>query len=689
MASGRHSLQIGDWFVFADTCTLSASDGANQTKITPRSMDVLVYLAENAGSVISSTELLDRFWQGTISSDHAVHKAIAELRAAFGDKAHNSQYIKTVPKRGYSLVADIVPLEEASNTSKETISWWKTELFDNSIKYATSLSAAAVVLVILFFSQIDLALNENNDISIAVLPFSQDGEADDSQLFFVAGLSESLITGLSKLNQLSISKPARERDPNARRQSVQEYGSQLGVEHLLEGSVQYAGGRARITVQLIRVEDGVHQYSEQFDLTEQDIFEIQDEIVANVVTSLSIHLDEAQRSKMRDWGTSNAIAFERFMKGEFYNNQFNPKDFQLAIENHLGAIEADPNFINAYLGVVAAANNYAVYSGAEKIAELSLLIDEMHREVARLDPGHEALASIRAIQLRINGNDYRLQESSLREEILAGNAPEFALAHYALFLIGARLYDEAEQFLDVADEVDPFEISPDETWDYRLMVALPKDTVDRRKQQLLERPSHTGILGTVARSLILLGRSEEAQSYRDRQRNSDDEGISSNFTDIVAGVLAGELKPGTEALAEQYALGRDFNFNNGALSFMLGDIDKGIEYWSDLAIVHKRRLINNVHVSEMYFADGVVEDHRYQTLLEELDFGLAWQRTLMEGIMTMQTATGVELSQKAKQAYASNEFMSRNNLWTDSQWADIQNFKMQHQKNLQANSQRF
>lgn len=687
MASGRHSLQIGEWFVFADTCTLSAANSAEQTKITPRSMDVLVYLAENAGSVVSATELLDKFWQGTISSDHAVHKAIAELRAAFGDKAHNSEYIKTVPKRGYSLVANVVPIAAAAGSREDKTPWWRNESFSKSMKYASSFGAVALVVGILFFSEIDLALNGSRDVRIAVLPFTQEGSTNGGEQFFVEGLSESLITGLSKLNQLSISNPANQRSENARRQSAQEYGEQLGVEHLLEGSVQYAGDKARITVQLIRVEDGVHQYSEQFDLAERDIFAIQDQIVDNVVTSLSIHLDEAQRSQMRDWGTANAIAYERFMRGEFYNNQFNPQDFELAIENHLAAIEADPNFVNAYLGVVAAANNYAVYSGAEKIAELGQLIDRMHREVARLEPNHEALASIRAIQLRIKGNDYRLQESGLREQILAGNAPEFALAHYALFLIGARLYDEAERFLDVADEVDPFQISPDETWDYRLMVALPEDSVERRKQQLLERPNHTGILGTVARHLILLGRNEEAESFQQRQIDSDGEGISSNFTHIVAGVLNGEMRPGSPALAQQYSLGRDFNFNNGALSFMLGDIEKGIEYWSDLAPVHKRRLINSVHVSEVYFADGIVDDPRYQNLLEELDFGLSWQRTLMEGIMAMQAVTGVELSEKARQAYVSNRFMSRNTLWTDQQWADLRDIRMQHPKRLQANSQ--
>ncbi len=686
MAAGRHSLKIGEWHVYADTCTLSAANGAEQTKITPRSMDVLVYLAENAGAVISATELLDKFWQGTISSDHAVHKAIAELRAAFGDDAHKPKYIKTVPKRGYSLVADVIPHGEVTRISEDKTNWWHGASIGNSLKFTTTLGAAAVVLVILAWSDIDLALNQDNDISLAILPFSQDGDVDSSKQFFVDGLSESLITGLSKLSQLKISSPAYERELNPRRQSVQEYGQRLGVEHLLEGSVQYLGDRARVTVQLIRVEDGVHQYSEQFDLDKQDIFQIQDEIVANVVTSLSIHLDENQRSQMRDWGTSNAIAFERFMKGEFYNNQFNPKDFELAIENHLAAIDQDPNFINAYLGVVSAANNYAVYSGVEKIQELSQLIDEMHREVARLDASHAALDSIRAIQLRINGNDYRLQESSLREEILAGNAPEFALAHYALFLIGARLYDEAEQFLDVADEVDPFQISPDEIWDYRHMVALPQDMVELRKQQLLERPNHTGMLGAVARNLVLLGRHEEAQAYMERQRLSDTVGISSNFTSIVAGVLTGSMLPGSEQLQQQYALGRNFNFNNGALSFMLGDIEKGIEFWSNLPTVHKRRLINNAHISEVYFAESVVDDQRYQELLEQLDFGISWQHTLMEGVIAMQPVTGIGLSAEARQAYESQQFMSRNNLWTDSQWATIRKFRMLHQDSLQANT---
>ena len=70
-------------------------------------MDVLNYLAENAGQVVSHDELLKHFWHGSFPSDHAVHKAIAELRSALGDDAHHPSYIRTIPKRGYSLIAKV------------------------------------------------------------------------------------------------------------------------------------------------------------------------------------------------------------------------------------------------------------------------------------------------------------------------------------------------------------------------------------------------------------------------------------------------------------------------------------------------------------------------------------------------------------------------------------------------------
>jgi hypothetical protein len=147
----------------------------------------------------------------------------------------------------------------------------------------------------------------------------------------------------------------------------------------------------------------------------------------------------------------------------------------------------------------------AVYSGSERIQDLSELISSIHREVARIAPDSEALHSINEIKLRMSGTSQVQQEAQLREQILSGNPPDYAMAHYALFLIGARLYDEASQFLDKANEVGPFEISPDEVWSYRSNIQAPRAMLLSAKGQLQERPYHVGFLGSVATNLALAG----------------------------------------------------------------------------------------------------------------------------------------------------------------------------------------
>src|SRR5690606_27467148 len=240
------------------------------------------------------------------------------------------------------------------------------------------------------------------------------------------------------------------------------------------------------------------------------------------------HLDESERSQMLDWGTTDALAYEHFLKGEFHYNQFSPSDFQMAIDHYLQAIEQDPEFISAYLGAATAANNMAVYSSTKRIAELSRFVEDIHREVSRLDPNSEVLASINEMRLRMSGSDQVQQEMQLREQILSGNPPQFAMSHYALFLIGARMFDEASRFLDRVADVGPSEISPDEAWSYRTNVQPPDAILLSAKLHLQERPDHIIYLGTVATSLALAGDYTQAGIYLKRQQEVDIDGIRSH-----------------------------------------------------------------------------------------------------------------------------------------------------------------
>lgn len=662
--------ELDKWQVDADACTLTSA--VETIKITPRSMEVLVYLAARFGKVVSSRELLDALWSN-ITSDHAVHKAIAELRGAVDDSGSKQSFIVTVPKRGYKL--NVQPRQPGfvHTANQDLAANWLNTLKEKVLEFRrTVLAVVAVCAVAMLLGSQQFSGSDSDSIRMGVLPFQVDQTEAENNQFLADGLTNSLLSGLSKLSQIAIMSLPHDSYYSTTARSAQEIGRELGVGHLLEGRLMQINDHARITVRLVRVEDGVQLYSDQFDIEEQDIFSIQDSIVSSIVDSLRIHLNAAERRNMLDWGTTDAIAYRHFMMGEFYNNQFNPEDFKLAIEYHSRAIEQDPDFENAYLGLATAANNLAVYSRMERISELRALVSEVHRQIASRNRESEVLHSIQAIQSRMSGISHLEQEETLRQQILSGSPPDFALAHYALFLIGARLFDEAEQYLRLASEVDPFEISPDEIWSYRADIATPSEEVDIRKRQLQERPNHIGILGTIGRNLALDGRMDEARSFIEHQRKLDTEGVSHHLTMVVVDTLNGTLVNDNERLQASYALGPDYYFSNGVLAFMQGDFEKGREFWTQLQPLQKRRLRNLVYAVEKFFPATVLDCDCYHELLEDLGVGRAWQHHLMRGILEMETATGVTLSVESRRALAEDRLMIRNNLWPASVWDDIQ-----------------
>jgi DNA-binding winged helix-turn-helix (wHTH) protein/TolB-like protein len=698
------SITVGDWVVSPGTCTVSkldsADDAAQQIKITPRSMDVLRMLIENADQVVSPSDMLETIWRSPIAGDHAVHKAIAELRSALNDRAGQPRYIKTIPKRGYTLIARVQhPTQQNSAHVNATGVAGSNQTAQQSGLAAPHTPAAAtrkhwlsdqpiwarltaaLVLIVAVLSvpgmlrSPDSTPEADGVIRLTVLPFASRDFSDENQIL-AEGIREALIHGLAKLTHLQVLSPPR--SPELMSTAFQNNASSdylQSADHILQGSVMSSEDRLRVIVQLVRADNGLREYSDQFDLPMDDIFAVQDEIVENVVSALRIYLNESERSQMRDWGTTNPLAYERFLRGEFYNNQFNPADWQLAIEHHQAAVDLDPDFLNAYHGMATAANNLAVYSGTDKINELLQLVLEVHREVSRIDPDSPILDSIHAIKLRMRGSSYVQQEMQLREQILSETPPRFAMAHYALLLIGARMYDEAHQFLDLASEVGPYEISPDEVWSYRNNVLTPSESVIARKNQLQQRPYHVAYLGSVAVNLALLGDFRQAQIYLKQQREVDQEGILTHYTESVMAFLSGDIRADDGSYLEIMKDHPDFSYNNGVLAFMAGDLDSGIAYWQNLQPVQLRRLFNVTHAAEKLFPEQVLNAPQYQALLESLGAGISWQRRLMEGVMAMEAITGVSLSRKSREVYENRQFMTRNNLWSEHQWTEYERYR--------------
>jgi adenylate cyclase len=190
--------------------------------------------------------------------------------------------------------------------------------------------------------------------SIAVLPFmNMSGDAE--QEYFSDGITEDLITDLSKISALFVIARNSSFAYKGRSVKVQEIGRDLGVRFVLEGSIRKSGNRVRITAQLIDADSGGHVWAERFDRDLTDIFATQDEVVENIVGALAVKLTQNEAQRLRRHATANVEAYETWLRARELLGGSTRDSVLQAKAMHRRAIEIDPNFAAPHAGVALAA----------------------------------------------------------------------------------------------------------------------------------------------------------------------------------------------------------------------------------------------------------------------------------------------------------------------------------------------
>jgi TolB-like protein/class 3 adenylate cyclase/Tfp pilus assembly protein PilF len=213
--------------------------------------------------------------------------------------------------------------------------------------------------------------------SIAVLPFANlSGDAE--QDYLSDGISEQIITSLSKIPHLFVIARNSTFTYKGKPVKVQQVAEDLGIRYVLEGSVQLSGEKLRITAQLIDAIPGNHLWAEHYDRDLKDIFVLQDEITSKIITSLQITLTEGEYARMVGSGTSDLKALEYFWLGEhhlLYKN-FTKEDCNMARQFFEKAVELDPKFATAWAGLGFAHMYGGSFKRAEQCAQKALSIDD-------------------------------------------------------------------------------------------------------------------------------------------------------------------------------------------------------------------------------------------------------------------------------------------------------------------------
>jgi adenylate cyclase len=186
--------------------------------------------------------------------------------------------------------------------------------------------------------------------SIAVLPFTN-MSGDPEQEYFSDGITEDIITELSRFRDLSVIARNSSFVFKGKSVAISEVGSKLGVQYVVEGSVRKAGNRVRITAQLVNVATGDHIWADRYDRQPEDIFDVQDEVVRTVTATLIGRVERVRRDRAKYKPTSNLKAYECLLRGREHFFRLTPADHPMAKEMFEKAITLDPDYAAAYVGL--------------------------------------------------------------------------------------------------------------------------------------------------------------------------------------------------------------------------------------------------------------------------------------------------------------------------------------------------
>src|SRR5437016_1730666 len=289
--------------------------------------------------------------------------------------------------------------------------------------------------------------------SIAVLPFAN-MSGDTEQEYFSDGMTEDLITDLSKISGLFVIARNSSFAYKGQSVKVQEIGRDLGVRFVLEGSIRKSGNRVRITAQLIDAASGGHLWAERFDRDLTDIFATQDEVVEKIVGALAVNLTYGEAKRLRRRGTASVEAYETWLRARECLNRSTRDGVAQAKTIYRRAIELDPNFAVAHAGLTLALIADYVSDWAEDPAQA---LDEAERwgrravELNDQEPlSHMALGSVLLWRRDLDG-----ALAEFRRMIALD--PNFAQGHSAtgLALMYAGRPAEALEAIAVAMRLDP------------------------------------------------------------------------------------------------------------------------------------------------------------------------------------------------------------------------------------------
>ena len=345
-----------------------------QVPLTPRVFETLLYMVEHRDTVLDKERLMEAVWPDSIVEENNLTQNISTLRRVFGETPGSHHYIVTVPGRGYRFVADVrlreahegpepqriqePAIEPAATETERVASVSQPEHAATSRSFRPLLLATAAVLALSVAALFSWRGRTQNppvartkipsvrivipEKSIAVLPFAN-LSTDKENAFFTEGVQDDILTALAKVADLKvISRTSVASYVAGPHRDLRDIGQELGVANVLEGSVRRAGGKVRLTAQLIETRTNTHLWAETYDRDLADVFAIQSDIAQQIAAALKAKLAPEEKARLDARPTTNSEAYV------LYLTALGTDDEIAAEQLYTQATALDPGFALAY-----------------------------------------------------------------------------------------------------------------------------------------------------------------------------------------------------------------------------------------------------------------------------------------------------------------------------------------------------
>jgi len=585
----NEEFKVGAWLVEPSLNSVTC-DGTT-VRLEPKVMGVLLCLAEHPGQTVSRETLLQAVWPDTFVTDDVLKHSISELRRVFSDDAREPRFIHTVSKRGYRLVAPVEALHKAGNGSSSILHpAGNTSGIGRKVWIWAPAVAVAVVLSVWLITAMDGRLRGWAETgsspvihSLAVLPL-QNLSPDPAQEYFSDGMTDALITDLAQIGSVRVISRTSSMQYKQTKKSLPELARELGVDGIVEGTVQRSGDRVRITAQLIYGPSDKHIWANSFEGDMGNVFTVERDVTQEIARQIQTRLGTPGQITLEQPRPATPKAFEAYLQANYHLHKYSrgsgDEENRTAGDYFQQAIDADPNFAPAYVGIAIAYSNRFYASNQDT----TIMRNAAERAVA-LAPGFSDAWAILAFSKSIV-RDWPGAEADYQKAVALNPNNAYAHDEFCKFLgINGRL-DEARKECQMAQELDPSNdhlswiLFLQGEYDHSIAIAKmllgthPDDGFSHHLLYMLyaKKGMRQESIQELEQAMMLYGLPEVAANLRRAFANSGYSGAMREYAKQLEYLDATKKLSMPVNLAEVYAI--------------LGDQDRAF-YWLEQAYIHR------------------------------------------------------------------------------------------------------